>query len=136
MVYVYYLCGKLVTLLCYNVTEVINMLAIQAPPVPLREEPEGTFRVGSSRVLLDVIVATFNQGYTPQQIVESFDTLKLEDVYGVITYYLNNREMVDTYIAERQAVGEELYEKFQSLPTSKSSLSRETLLARRQANSD
>jgi hypothetical protein len=38
-------------------------------------------------------------GLSPETIAtECFPTLTLEQVYGAITYYLANREMVNTYL--------------------------------------
>jgi hypothetical protein len=56
--------------------------------VPLREEPPGVFRVGKSRVLLELVLRAFKAGATPEAIVQSYVTLNLADVYAVITRYL------------------------------------------------
>ena len=51
--------------------------------VPLREEPPGVFRVGKSRVLLELVLRAFKAGATAEAIVQSPDTLNLADVYTV-----------------------------------------------------
>ena len=56
--------------------------------VPLREDPPGVFRVGESRVLLELVIHAFKSGATPEAIVQSYDTLRLADVYAVVTRYL------------------------------------------------
>ncbi len=68
--------------------------------VPLREEPAGTYRVGTSRVTLDVLMNAYKMGDSPEQIVESFPTLKLGDVYLVIAFYIQNKEAVEAYLKE------------------------------------
>lgn len=68
--------------------------------VPLREDPPGVLRVGKSRVLLELVIHAFRQGETPESIVHSYDTLRLEDVYAVVTYYLTNPEPIDEYLRE------------------------------------
>ena len=78
-------------------------LAIEAPPVPLRSDESGVIRVGKTRVPLDTVVYHFNQGSTPEEIVMSYPTLDLADVYAVIKYYLYNRAKVDAYLREREA---------------------------------
>jgi uncharacterized protein (DUF433 family) len=80
-------------------------LSIVDMPVPLREEPAGTYRIGTSRVTLDVMMSAYKNGSTPEQIVEDFDSLKLSDVYHVIAYYHQNKEAVEAYLeeGERQA---------------------------------
>ena len=64
------------------------MLTVKPQPVPLRKAEDGTWRVGNTRVLFDLVVYAFNNGRTPEEIVQSYDTLQLEDVYAVIAYYL------------------------------------------------
>src|SRR5437879_6650899 len=60
--------------------------------VPLREEPPGVFRVGKSRVLLELVLHAFKAGATPEAIVQSYDTLHLADVYAVVSRYLTAPE--------------------------------------------
>ena len=67
--------------------------------VPLREEPAGVYRVGQSRVLLELVLHAFRAGKTPEAIVQSYDTLKLADVYAVITRYLADPAPFDAYLA-------------------------------------
>lgn len=63
--------------------------------VPLRNDDDGAIRVGNTRVLLELVIYQFNQGETPEGIVESYPSLKLSDVYAVIAYYLTHREELD-----------------------------------------
>ncbi len=53
--------------------------------VPLWEDPPGVFRVGKSRVLLELVLSTFKRGESPEAIVRSYPTLDLADVYAVIS---------------------------------------------------
>ena len=76
-------------------------LPIQAEPVPLQPEQDGTMHVGGTRVLLETVVAAFREGASAEQIVEHYPDLDLADAYAVITYYLRNRAAVDVYVAER-----------------------------------
>jgi uncharacterized protein (DUF433 family) len=78
-------------------------LVIEAPAVPLRTDDHGVIRVGKTRVPLDTVVYAFNQGASPEEIVLSYPTLKLDDVYAVVNYYLHNRTGVDAYIRQRKA---------------------------------
>jgi hypothetical protein len=68
--------------------------------VPLREEPPGVFRVGKSRVLLELVLRAFKAGATPEAIVQSYDTLKLADVYAVVTRYLDNPAPFEDYLRQ------------------------------------
>lgn len=78
-------------------------LVIEAPPVPLRTDATGVLRIGKTRVPLDTVVYIFNQGASPEEIVMSYPTLTLIDVYAVVNYYVHNRDEVDRYISEREA---------------------------------
>jgi uncharacterized protein (DUF433 family) len=77
-------------------------LVIEAPPVPLRTDEHGVLRVGKTRVPLDTVVYAFNQGAAAEEIVMSYPTLELADVYAVVNYYLHNRSEVDTYLNQRE----------------------------------
>jgi len=77
-------------------------LVLEAPPVPLRSDKQGVIRIGKTRVPLDTVVYAFNQGASPEEIVMSYPTLDLGDVYAVINYYLYNREEVDAYLRQRE----------------------------------
>src|SRR5207247_9199314 len=78
-------------------------LLIEAPPVPLRTDEHGVMRVGKTRVPLDTVVYAFNQGSSPEEIVMSYPSLELGDVYAVVNYYLHNRTDVDAYLSQREA---------------------------------
>jgi uncharacterized protein (DUF433 family) len=54
----------------------------EAPP--LNEDASGALRVGSSRVLLEIVVRAFQDGATPETIVQRYSTLELADVYAVL----------------------------------------------------
>ena len=58
--------------------------------VPLSEDRPGVFRVGKSRVLLELVLLAFQRGETPEGIIRSYRTLQLADVYAVISRYLAN----------------------------------------------
>jgi len=70
------------------------------PVSPYVEERDGGLYVAGTRVSLDSVVIRFQQGASPQNIVQSFPTLKLWQVYGVIAYYLENERMIGDYISE------------------------------------
>lgn len=53
-------------------------------------------RVGIETILYDFI----HKSRTPDQIVTSYPSLTLEQVYATITYYLHNKPEVDRYLTE------------------------------------
>ena len=85
-------------------------LVIEAPPVPLRTDERGVLRVGKTRVPLDTVVYAFNLGASAEEIVLSYPTLDLGDVYAVVNYYLHNRTRVDAYLSQREAEGVQIKE--------------------------
>ena len=90
-----------------------QLLSPEPLEIPLRLDETGAWRVGHTRVLLDIVVYEFQRGSTPEQIVDAYDTLTIGDVYRVIAYYLSNREAVDKYIAEREAQAEQMWREFE-----------------------
>lgn len=59
---------------------------IQNPTVriPLRTDENGAIRVGTSRVLRELVIHAYHHGETPKSIVDSSSSLSLADVYAVI----------------------------------------------------
>jgi hypothetical protein len=56
-------------------------LTIHADPVPLRVTGDGDVRVGSSRVLLDLVVRAFDDGLTPEAVVQRYPSLELANEF-------------------------------------------------------
>lgn len=55
-------------------------LSIVAEVPPLRVDPGGVIRVGTSRVSLDVVVSQYENGTPAEELVRAYDTLELADV--------------------------------------------------------
>ncbi|HEX8596976.1 MAG TPA: DUF433 domain-containing protein [Chloroflexia bacterium] len=87
---------------------------IETEQVPLHLDESGSIRVGDTRVLLELVINAHNTGTAPEQIVETYPTLDLADVYDVIAYYLRHRREIDGYIEERQIEAEELREEIEA----------------------
>jgi uncharacterized protein (DUF433 family) len=104
------------------------VLPVEAPP--LRQEDDGAIRVGESRVLLEMVIHSFQGGSSPETIVQQFPTLQLPDVYAVIAYYLRHQEAVEAYLAERDRQGDEVRRKIEAIQGDTSGL-RARLQARR-----
>jgi uncharacterized protein (DUF433 family) len=56
--------------------------------------PCGGYWVADTRVSLDSLVYTFREGQTAESLAQSIPVLTLEQVYGAITYYRANREVI------------------------------------------
>ena len=59
----------------------------QAVSPPLRWDEAGGIRIGSSRVTLDSLLATYHNGSTPEEIAIQFSVLSLADIYSTIAYW-------------------------------------------------
>lgn len=103
-------------------------ISISAQAVPLLTDKTGIVRVVGSRVTLDTIVATYEQGATPEEIVLHYPTLNLADVYSIVGYYLHNQAEVNEYLAEQKVQAVEIRQKIEA--NSNVAEIRERLLAR------
>jgi uncharacterized protein (DUF433 family) len=82
----------------------LDLVQILAPdPSPLMLGPDGVIRVGRTRVTLDVVVAVFDAGATPEEIVQQYPSLDLATAYSVVAHVLQHRAEVDRYLTKRQA---------------------------------
>jgi uncharacterized protein (DUF433 family) len=104
-------------------------LVIEPQSVPLHKTAEGAVRVVGTRIGLDVVVAHFNSGKSPESIAASMPALSLGDTYSVLAFYLRHREAVDEYLAEQDREADALQAKVEAHPTYQQL--RERLMARR-----
>jgi uncharacterized protein (DUF433 family) len=107
-------------------------LNIQADPIPLREEASGALRVGGTRVLLELVIRAFEDGATPETIVQRYTTLRLPDVYAVIAYYLRHRSEIDEYLRRREQQAVEVSQRIAATQPDLGKI-RQRLLAQRAA---
>jgi uncharacterized protein (DUF433 family) len=63
-------------------------------------EPRIVYRLANTRISLDVVITDWLNGGTPEAIAQNYAPLPLEKVYGAITFYLANREMIDEYLRQ------------------------------------
>lgn len=88
-------------------------LVIQIENPPIQIDESGSLRVGSSKVLLELVIRAFKNGATPETIVQRYSTTNLADVYGVIGYYLNHKEDIENYLLEREEKAKEIQKKIE-----------------------
>jgi uncharacterized protein (DUF433 family) len=105
-------------------------LIMHADPLPLRTDEYGAIRVGSSQVLLDVVIRAFQNGACPEDIAHGYSTLELADVYAVIAYYLRHGEQVDDYLQARRDQADKLRLEIEAMQPDRAHL-RSKLLARK-----
>ena len=75
--------------------------------IPLQIDDRGIMRIARTRVTLDSVLSSFNEGATAEEIAHQFSSLELADVYAIIGYYLRHREEVDSYLLQRKERAED-----------------------------
>jgi uncharacterized protein (DUF433 family) len=100
--------------------------------IPLYEDPPGVFRVGNSRVLLELVIRAFQRGETPEAIVQSYDTLSLPEVYAVVTYCLANPAPIEEYLRQKDEKAEAVPHKIEASQPPRENL-RQLILTRARA---
>jgi uncharacterized protein (DUF433 family) len=69
---------------------------------PLNQDSEGTVRITGSRITFDTFIAAFKRGNTAEQIRDSFPSLSLAQIYGVISWYLDHQADAEEYLKQRE----------------------------------
>lgn len=105
------------------------VLEVEAPP--FREDATGAIRIGNSRVLLELVIRAFQDGASPESIVQRYSTLLLSDVYTTIGYYLRHQEAVESYLEHREQLAESIHQRLSAVQPDLS-LIRSRLLAQKQ----
>jgi uncharacterized protein (DUF433 family) len=72
------------------------------------ERRDEAYWIAGTRVSLDSVVYAFLEGLSPESIVDNFDTLTLEEVYGALAFYLGHRNEIDAYLKQSEAQFDEL----------------------------
>jgi hypothetical protein len=64
-------------------------------------------------VLVDLVVRAFQDGATPEAIVQRYPTTTLADVYAVIAYYLRHRQEIEEYLGQREIQATEVRQRIE-----------------------
>jgi uncharacterized protein (DUF433 family) len=105
-------------------------LVLKSEKPPLREDETGAIRVGNSKVLLEIVIRAFQDGASPESIVNRYSTLTLSDTYGAIAYYLKNQDLVEAYLNQREELAESVKQRLQVIQPDLSQI-RSRLLSQR-----
>ena len=70
--------------------------------IPLAVDQSGVYRIGATRVSLDLVVRAFDRGATAEEIVQDYPSLALSEVYQVIDYYLKHGSTLQSYLSRRE----------------------------------
>ena len=66
------------------------------------EQRNGGYYVAGTRISLDSVVCSFNEGQSPEAIQEDFPLLKRSQIYGAIAFYLDHQTEIDKYLEETE----------------------------------
>jgi uncharacterized protein (DUF433 family) len=80
--------------------------------------PVEYIRIKGNRIDIDFVIEMYLEGKTAEEIAERFPTLERVQVYAAITYYLQNKETMDAYLARRVKIAEANYQAYQAQPPS------------------
>jgi uncharacterized protein (DUF433 family) len=72
------------------------------------EQHDEAYWIAGTRVSLDPVAYAFLEGLSPESIVDSFDILTLEEVYGALAFYLGHRNEIDAYLKRSEAQFDDL----------------------------
>jgi uncharacterized protein (DUF433 family) len=107
----------------------MNLVLDREAP-PLHEDETGAVRVGNSRVLLETVVRAFQDGASPESIMNRYSTLSLSDIYNTIGYYLRHQDAVEAYLHQREQLSEAVQQRLSDIQPDLSSI-RARLLSQR-----
>ena len=83
------------------------------------EQRDGAYYIAGTRIALDSIILAFKDGQSPETILQSFPMAgPLVRVYGAITFYLENTDEVEAYLADQERLWTEVKAKETELPES------------------
>lgn len=84
------------------------VLATKSDKLPYEMDEENKIAyMRGTRVPIDTVFCAFNQGHTPEEIVQQFPTLDLGEVYEIVGMYIKHRKKFDEYLqARREKRGE------------------------------
>ncbi len=88
---------------------------LEAETVPLRVEEDGTIRVGTTRVTLDIVLGAYNMGHSAEEMTRMYTTLQLDEIRAVIDYYQRHRAEMDAYLERRRLEAEEIRRKIEEI---------------------
>jgi uncharacterized protein (DUF433 family) len=97
-------------------------LVLERETPPLSEDESGAVRVGNSRVLLETVIRAFQDGASPESIVNRYSTLSLSDIYNTIGYYLRHQDAVEAYLTQREQLAESVQQRLSIIQPNLSSI--------------
>ncbi len=76
-----------------------------------------SIRIKGTRVGIEIVIEKFLDGASPEEIRRHHPHLTLKQIYGAITYYLFNKEILDDYIETERKQAEAAYHEQRKNPS-------------------
>ena len=105
-------------------------VTIEPEAPPLRREDRGRSASANRASFWRWSPSEFQDGATPEAIVQSYPTITLADAYATIAYALRHPREIEAYLAEREQKAEEVRRKIEATQGDLGDI-RRRLLARR-----
>lgn len=83
----------------------------------LEADDHGFIQVRGHRVGLHHVLRVYQEGYSPEMILDQYPTLPLAVIHKTIAFYLENRTEVDAYVAAHDREMERQMAQPQTTPT-------------------
>jgi len=64
-------------------------------------------RLKGYRIGVEHIVKCYNEGFSPEQILQEFPGVELKIIYAVLAFYLQNKNILDNYINQQIFLAEQ-----------------------------
>ena len=74
-------------------------------------------RIKGTRIDIEIVIEKFLDGASPAEIRRQHPHLTLKQIYGAITYYLFNKEILDDYIETGRKQAEAAYDEQRKKPS-------------------
>lgn len=84
--------------------------------LPIGKDEQGVYRIAGTRVTLATLIAHFRQGYTAEDLAESFPSISLENIYLAIGQYLRHQQEYDSHLNVHNQVAERVKTAIESKP--------------------
>lgn len=88
----------------------MTLTLVETAP-PITAWPDGTYRIGSTKVLLEAFIWVYTHEHkTAEQLVDEWPVVTLQQAHAVLAYYLANKDEVDAYVEAQRLKNERLRE--------------------------
>jgi uncharacterized protein (DUF433 family) len=74
----------------------------------------GRLRIEGTRITVGQVVSWYKQGYSPEEIEDTYPNLSLAQVYTALAYYHANKEVIEAEMAAEKEEADRLEQEFKN----------------------